>query len=142
MILELLLQRDDFFPSRTFGKLFVGGRYFCEVLEDADRFLEVGGEKIHGQTAIPRGRYRVILSPSVRWKGKVMPELLGVDGFSGVRFHGGNDEGDTEGCPLLGHVRNTAGPLYVRDCAGPNARLIDLIESAIERGDEVWVDVT
>ncbi len=50
------LIRDLAERSKTFGKLFVDGKYLGETLEDTDRFLEDGGEKIDGQTAIPRGR--------------------------------------------------------------------------------------
>ena len=36
---------------------------------------------------------------------KELPLILNVPNFSGVRFHGGNNENDSEGCPLLGMVR-------------------------------------
>lgn len=57
--------------------------------------------KVYKETCIPYGRYKVILSMSKRF-GKVMPELLSVKGFVGVRMHSGNTIYDTEGCILVG----------------------------------------
>ena len=87
MILELI--RDEETPTRMFGKLFIDGRYFGETLEDTDREIEKGGVKVYGESAIPRGRYPVIVSMSRRF-GREMPEVLDVPQFSGIRIHGGN----------------------------------------------------
>lgn len=135
MILELL--RDEEAPSKTFGKLFVDGKYFGETLEDKDRDLEAGGEKVYGETAIPRGRYRVRVSMSRRFK-REMPEVLDVPGFEGVRIHGGNTEEDTLGCPLLGQVRTATG---VANCKGINDRLLLTLKAAEQRGEEIWLEV-
>lgn len=137
MILELI-RDDDPLLNHNFGKLFHEGKYFGETLEDKDRYLEAGGEKIAKETAIPRGRYKVELTPSTRWHGKIMPQILDVPGFLGVRFHGGNTEADTEGCVLLGNVRTASG---VANCAGINARLINLIAAATDKGEETWLEV-
>ena len=59
------------------------------------------GQKIAGKTAIPSGMYRVKKTFSPRFK-KILPEILEVEGFSGVRIHAGNTAKDTEGCLLLG----------------------------------------
>lgn len=81
----------------------------CWSLEDVVR--EVPGQpvaswKIHGKTAIPRGRYRVIVDHSEHF-GKDLPHLLDVPGFDGVRIHGGNTAADTEGCVLVAHHHPT-----------------------------------
>lgn len=90
MLIEII--RDDEFPTRTFGKMFIDGRYFGETLEDTDREMEKGGVKVYGESAIPRGRYPVTVSMSRRF-GREMPEVLDVPGFSGIRIHGGNYAG-------------------------------------------------
>lgn len=131
------LIRDDFHPNLTFGKWFYDRKYLAEVLEDTDLHLEAGGTKVPGATAIPRGRYRMRLSMSRRF-GKIMPEILNVPEFTGVRAHGGNDEHDTEGCPLLGAVRLSN---KVRDCKAVNERLILIMQAAEQRGEEIWLDV-
>jgi hypothetical protein len=136
MIIELI--RDDESSNKhNWGKLFVDKLFFGETLEDKDRYLEAGGEKEYGDTAIPRGRYRVALTPSRRF-GKIMPEILDVPGFTGVRIHGGNTEHDTLGCPLLGQVRTADG---VSNCKGVNDRLYVTLQAAFQRGEEVWLEV-
>lgn len=135
MILEL---KRDGYVTPNLGKLFVDGKLLGQTLEDQDRHLEDGGEKIAKETAIPRGRYKVQLSFSNRFK-RIMPEVLDVPQFKGVRIHGGNTEEDTEGCPLLGAIRTQTG---VAQCGGVNQRLVNLIEAAEIRGEEVYLEVT
>lgn len=131
------LIRDTKDPTKTFGKMFIDGKYLGETLEDADRILEDGGEKIDGQTAIPRGRYKVTVTYSNRFK-KPMPYLHDVPDFDGVRIHGGNTEEDTHGCPLLGNIRTKDG---IAQCSGANERLMHLLESCEDRGEDVWITV-
>lgn len=135
MIIELF--RDPPPKSHNWGELFIDGLLLGQTLEDEDRFLETGGEKVHGQTAIPRGRYKVTVTFSNRFQ-KPMPLVHDVPGFSGVRIHGGNTEANTEGCPLLGARRTSNG---IADCAGVNARLMQYLESAADRGEDVWFEV-
>jgi hypothetical protein len=133
----ITIRRDTFDPAFTLGKMLIDGSPFGEVCEDTDRYLENGGEKQYGRTAIPRGRYKIVLSRSQRF-GKIMPEVVGVPGFSGVRIHGGNHAADTLGCPLLGAVRTADG---VRDCAAINSELIAKLAGCDNRGEPVFLDV-
>jgi hypothetical protein len=136
VILEL---KRDGYVHPNLGKLFVDGKLLGQTLEDQDRHLEAGGEKkIYGETAIPRGQYRVQLSYSQRFK-RIMPEVLDVPGFTGIRLHGGNTEEDTDGCPLLGAVRTASG---VAQCGGVNQRLINILEAAEIRGEDIYLEVT
>jgi hypothetical protein len=135
--MNLTLKRDVFADKFTLGSLMVNGKHLGFTCEDKDRKLEEGNEKVYGQTAIPRGKYKVIISFSHRFK-KPMPEVLSVPGFSGIRIHGGNTDADTLGCPLLGVNRTGTG---VANCAGVNTRLISLIEDCEEIGEEVWLTV-
>ena len=82
----------------TIGKLYIDGHYFCDTLEDTVR---PANKKIAGKTAIPAGNYKVIKSYSPRFK-KILPEILNVPNFTGVRIHAGNTAKDTDGCILLG----------------------------------------
>ena len=101
----------------TIGRFFVNRARFHESLEDEDRGLdqsmsiaEITSGKIRGKTAIPRGTYKVILSVSPKFKNKpwaskyggLVPEIVGVKGYSGVRIHPLNDAAESEGCIGIG----------------------------------------
>lgn len=98
-------------PTYCIGKLYIDGEYFCDVIEDTDRGLddsmsvdEILKKKIKGETAIPTGLYKIEITYSPKYK-RMMPLLIGVKCYSGVRIHSGNTSKDTEGCLLVG--RNT-----------------------------------
>lgn len=106
--MEIVLKRKEFFASRTMGELWINGEKFSDVLEDRDRGLhqfmeleEIKLKKVWGQTAIPYGKYVLVLSYSNKFK-RLLPELLSVPGFSGIRIHSGNVPEDTHGCLLVG----------------------------------------
>ena len=81
----------------TIGHLYIDGAYFCDTLEDTVRT----GAKIAGKTAIPAGTYKVKKTMSPRFN-TLLPEILNVPNFTGVRIHSGNTAKDTDGCLLLG----------------------------------------
>lgn len=96
--MELKLNRIFLGSSATIGELLVNNKYLCDTLEDRVR---PEGEKVYGETAIPEGMYEVKLTHSPRFK-KILPEILNVPNFSGIRIHTGNSSKDTEGCILVG----------------------------------------
>jgi hypothetical protein len=101
----MLLMRDIITTKSTVGQLFLNDKFECFTLEDVDRNLEAYPErKLKKETCIPRGFYKVVLSLSPKYK-RVMPEVLYVPGFSGIRIHSGNTKEDTEGCILVGKTR-------------------------------------
>ena len=97
MILRVI--REPSTAAATMGILLIDGVFACWTLEDVVRPV-----KIPGETAIPAGRYDVRLSLSQRFQ-KVLPEVLAVPGFTGIRMHAGNTQADTAGCLLVGRVR-------------------------------------
>ncbi len=131
--MELVLQRQPSTDGATLGELLVDGQHQCWTLEDVVR---PDGEKVPGQTAIPAGRYKVIVTFSNRFQVQ-MPLLVGVPGFEGVRIHPGNTAADTEGCLLVGMTKggNTVGSSRLAYEA-----LFPRIAAAYSEGD-VWIDV-
>lgn len=102
--MEIQVKRKIFTNKSTIGELSINGEFFCYTLEDKDRYLETGTQKVFGETAIPRGTYNVVLSFSNRFQ-KYLPELQNVPQFAGIRMHTGNKPEDTEGCLLVGKIK-------------------------------------
>lgn len=94
------LPKDTYTP----GTLYIDGEKFCSTLEDLDRGLtqdmtigEIQSKKVYGETAIPKGAYRVttkVVSPKFSkypfymevCEGR-LPRLLDVPGYEGVLIH-------------------------------------------------------
>lgn len=98
--MELLLKRLHKTSNSTIGELYVNGVFECYTLEDVERVV-----KIKNETAIPKGKYKVVITYSNRFK-RDLPLLLNVPNFEGVRIHSGNTNHDTEGCILVGLTRS------------------------------------
>lgn len=99
--MEIKVIRKTMSDICTTGELWINDKFFCYTLEDVIR-----EKKIMHETAIPDGKYEVILSFSNRFK-KIMPLLLSVPGFEGIRIHSGNTKDDTSGCILVGKTLAT-----------------------------------
>lgn len=106
--MEIKVNRIARKDGYTVGRMSLNNKYFCDTLEDTDRGLadtmqvnEILAKKVKAQTAIPTGKYDVILTFSPKFK-RVLPLLLNVKCYEGVRIHAGNSAEDTEGCLLVG----------------------------------------
>jgi hypothetical protein len=145
--MELTVIRRFCKPDYTIGVLMVDGDYQCDTLEDRIRdlndlnhdgdFDDPGEGKVYGQTAIPCGRYRVVVNVSPRLKRK-LPLLLDVPGFSGIRIHGGKNSKWTEGCILVGENKVSGGLInsHYHETA-----LTNLIEGAIFNKEDVYITI-
>lgn len=133
-MMQLTLHRQPSADGATLGELLLDGRHECWTLEDVVR--PAGEPKVYGQTAIPAGRYRVIVTFSNRFQ-VLMPLLVAVPGFEGVRIHPGNTAADTDGCVLVGRTKggNTVGSSRLAYDA-----LFPRIVAGYSVGD-VWIDV-
>jgi hypothetical protein len=112
--------------------LSVDGKTECFTCEDVEREV-----KIPGETAIPRGVYKVIITYSQRFK-RDLPLLVDVPGFQGIRIHSGNTAEDTAGCILVGRTKMPDG---VYDSRIAFERLLMKIEAAIDAGQDVTIEV-
>lgn len=102
--MKLSLKRSTPKNNRTLGSLYIDEKFFCSTLEDFDRNLSqslplesILERKKYGETAIPRGTYKVtldVVSPKFSsypfyqevCNGK-LPRLLDVPGFNGILIH-------------------------------------------------------
>jgi len=129
---NLLLNREIQTADATLGRFWWENECLYHTVEDLQREV-----KIPGKTAIPCGRYQVIITMSNRFKRR-LPLLLNVPGFEGVRIHAGNQAEDSSGCVLLGTAKTKNGVANSRfACDDFNGRL----EKALLDGSEVWLTI-
>ena len=141
--MNLTLKRLNLTPNYTEGELYVNGVYFCKTLEDTNRDLNKNGQfdnnekKVYGETCIPYGKYKVILSYSPKFK-RELPEILEVPDFQGIRIHRGNKISDTLGCVLCGEkVKNG----YLSNSTPYEINLVELFKQAKSRNEESLIEI-
>jgi hypothetical protein len=140
--LELIITRRWFSAKSTIGEMFeAAGDFLGFTLEDPVRHGPDGilqaSEKLPRETAIGPGRYRLILSFSERFK-QVMPLLVGVDHYKGVRIHPLNGPHQTEGCVGIGQTR---GIDFIGSSQIAYAHLCGRICTALNAGKQVYVTI-
>ena len=94
--MNIIVQRKTEINNTVLGELSIDGKFFCYTLEDKIRDV-----KIKHETAIPAGTYKVLLTLSQRFK-TILPILLNVPGFEGIRIHSGNTIASSSGCVIVG----------------------------------------
>lgn len=92
----------------TIGRVFIDDVFFANSMEDKDRGLtkdmplaEIKKRKVYGETAIPAGEYEVRMTYSPKYK-RMMPQVMDVPGWTGVRMHSMNEAKDSLGCIGMG----------------------------------------
>lgn len=130
--MDLTLKRTKLTNESTIGELLVNDTFECYTLEDVVREI-----KIPGKTAIPAGRYKVVVDFSNRYQ-KMMPHILNVPGFEGVRIHAGNWAKDTEGCILLG---TTKGENYIGQSKDAFDKFFKKLNQALQNKEEVYLEI-
>lgn len=130
--MEIKVIRETFSEISTIGRMTIDGLFECYTLEDKVRT----GPKVPGKTAIPYGRYEVVIDDSVRFK-KPMPHILDVPDFTGVRIHPLNIAQETEGCIGVG---NTKGVDFIGESKAAFSVFFLKLDKALKTG-KVFVDV-
>jgi len=126
--MKLTLKREPSTTKSTPGKLYVDGVFECYTLEDVVR-----PSKIYGETAIPAGTYKVIINMSNRFK-RLLPLLLNVPNYEGIRIHPGNTDKDTEGCILPGVTRSV-------DFVGNSRVAFDALFAKMQKADSIEITI-
>lgn len=138
--MKLWLPRGRSKGNATISPLQVDGAWHSYVCEDVIREapgVPVSVWKIPGETAIPAGEYRIVLTESARFH-RVLPLLVDVPGFSGVRLHPGNSAGDTDGCLLPGYDKFDTSVGRSRLAF---EELFEQMKQAIARGETIAVRI-
>ena len=134
--MKLRVERRFLKPGYTIGRMEVAGKYFCDTLEDRVRDLS-REKKVPGQTAIPAGKYEVIVNISPRFRRK-LPRLLNVPGFEGILIHRGNTPEDTAGCILVGENKAKG---RVINSTPYELQLTEMIERAQSAGETITIEI-
>lgn len=122
--MKLTIKRTITRNNYTLGELYIDGQFFCSTLEDKDRGLtqnmsveQIKSMKVPGETAIPKGTYKVtldVVSPKFSkypfymkvCEGK-LPRLIDVKGYEGVFIHvadGIKRDALLQGCIGIGNL--------------------------------------
>lgn len=134
--MEIRVDRKYKKEEYTIGKMYLNGMYFCDTLEDKVRILNEFEDKIYGETAIPYGRYRVILTYSPHFK-RILPELVSVEFFKEIRIHNGSTKEDTKGCILVGENKVKG---MVVNSKKTIKRLMDILLK-LDKDEEIFITI-
>lgn len=153
--MELKLIRKWRKETYTIGQLYINSIFFGNTLEDKDRGLSdnmsetvIKTKKVYGETAIPTGRYSILLTYSnkfhsrawaQKYNGKV-PLINSVKGFSGIRIHPLNTAKDSYGCIGVGE-NDKAG--WISNSTKYFYDLMDkYIVPALKNGEKIYITIS
>ena len=152
--MELKVKRKAKRETYVIGDLSIDEIFFSNTLEDTDRGLtsDMSDEQIKeikqkGITAIPTGRYKVVMNVQSPKFSKYkqyefckgyLPRLVDVPGYEGVLIHIGNYPKDTDGCILVG--KNTVKGAVMNSTA-TFKKLYDILKNADEAGEDIYITI-
>lgn len=152
--MELLVERAWPKDTYTVGKFYVNGKRFGESMEDKDRGLlqsmplsVIMGKKKYGITAIPKGTYEIRMTYSPKFSSRawakptkgLVPEIIDVPGFSGIRIHPLNSAKDSLGCIGVGKNDKKG---WISKSTTYYRNLVDnYIVPALDRGERVFITI-
>jgi len=145
--MELYVIRKYFKEKYTIGRFYQEDKILCNTLEDRIRdlqdlnhdgdFDDKGEGKVYGETAIPCGRYRVVVTRSPSLKRR-LPLLLNVPGFTYIRIHAGRNYKNTKGCILVGDNERKGelvnGPYY-------ETVIVNMIDEAAAKLEHTYITI-
>lgn len=142
--MKLELRRKIRTDEYTIGELWIDNKCFIDTLEDVDRGLSstmseefIRKIKVAGATAIPIGTYELVLDMSTRF-AKLMPHILNVKGFAGIRIHAGNTAHDSSGCVLLGTYNG--GDTIVKSKVAVGL-FMSIIDPVLKKGEKITIEI-
>lgn len=133
-------------PNSTASQLLMDNKHFCFVIEDGYR-----EKKVKKETRIGAGRFPVVPvkfgrffeAYKKKFGHKFALLVKNVPGFDGIMIHIGNYIKDTDGCPLVNRSigMGVDGNFFGSDSTSVYKLLYSLIDAALERGEEIWLEV-
>lgn len=105
--MEIGLHRKILASTYTEGELHIDGQFFCYTIEDKVRAKAGMWNKllkVYAETAIPYGRYPVLVTWSNRFK-RMLTGVFNVPDFEGIRIHNGSTAKSSAGCIIVSSRR-------------------------------------
>ena len=142
--MELILERKYLNADSTEGNLYVNGKWFCHVVEDVVRAKPGQWKKelkVYAKTAIPYGRYRVLVTYSPKFK-RLLTAILDVPDFTGIRIHSGTSHKSSAGCPIISKIADDGDGTrnrLVKDDRAMN-ELCEMVLKA-QKKEKVWIEI-
>lgn len=146
--MQITVERYGFGRDSTLGELLMDGIHEGYTLEDERRLV-----KVHGETCVPIGTYRIRLRTEGGMTQRYavrFPEihagmlwLQDVPEFSWVYFHVGNDDEDTRGCILVGRLPVVLpdGEFRIAESANAYRPFYRKVATALQKGEPVTVTI-
>lgn len=105
--------------------------------KDKSGKFDNGETKVYGESAIPYGRYKVVVNMSPRFK-RELPLLLDVPHFEGIRIHRGNTDKDSSGCILVGENKVKG---KVINSTPYEQKIVAILKEAQDKGEDIWITI-
>lgn len=139
--MEILLERKFKNENSTEGNLYINGKWFCNTIEDKVRAktgLWRRALKIYGKTAIPYGRYPVMVTWSNKFN-RMLTGVFNVPDFEGIRIHNGTSEMSSAGCIIVSYKDDDKNHRLINDKAAMND-LCDIVKTAQEK-EKIYLNI-
>lgn len=139
--MEIKVIRNILTSEYTVGKLYVDDVYVCDTIEDKYRKIEKKEDKVYGVTAIPCGYYPVVLDYSPKYS-KLMPHILDVPFFEGIRIHSGNSDEDSLGCVIVGEYCPGVAGGWVKNSKIAYGKVFAKLKQASDKGERIFITIS
>lgn len=139
--MELILERKIHNANSTEGNLYINGKWFCHTIEDKVRAKAEEWKKelkVYAKTAIPYGRYPVLVTWSNRFK-RMLTGIFNVPDFTGIRIHNGSNELSSAGCIIVSYKNDPKSKNLINDKAAMND-LCKLVAEA-QKKEKVFITI-
>lgn len=155
--MEVRVRRIALKDTYTIGKMYIDGKYVCDVLEDKVRDINKNGvfdngeTKIANRTAIPYGTYEITMDvkstkfsdfeqyPWAKEYDGYLPRLTNVPLFVGVLLHVGNSDVDSSGCLLVGE--NKVVGKVINSTITFRRLMNEYLLPAKQRGEKIYITI-
>lgn len=143
--MELILERKIHNENSTEGNLWIntgtGWKWLCNVIEDRVRAKPGQWKKelkVYGKTAIPYGRYQVLVTWSNRFN-RMLTQILNVPDFEGIRIHNGTSEASSAGCPIISYKDDDLRHKLINEPKAMND-LCEKVQTA-QQSEKIWIEI-